>query len=271
MADVKISALPDSTNVVATDQVPIIRSGVNYRSAMSYIRTYIESFLGALAFLNTITVSFLSDATANAKSFLQAADYAAMRVLLGTVATIPQNRYVGNSVNYYVIPGVGAVVTTTTKVLTANRIQYEPFIVETTTTFDQMIVEVTAAGTAGQVLRMAIYDMDIDGQPTTRKVDAGTVAVDSLGIKTASITLTLNPGRYLKAYISDSTATLRAYRAGGRLTTGFDVALGTSACLAGLRVAGAGTSLPDPGTAWNATTNLSSGFDHALLLRVSVP
>ena len=38
---------------------------------------------GALAALDDITVSYLSDASANAKSFLQAADYAAMRTALG--------------------------------------------------------------------------------------------------------------------------------------------------------------------------------------------
>lgn len=183
---------------------------------------------------------------------------------------IPQGRQLGSGTNYYVIPGVGAIASTTAKVATASRIQYEPMIVDTTETYDLMICEVTVVGAGGTVIRMAIYAMDIDGQPGVRLADAGTVTADSLAVKTAAISLTLAPGRYLKAWISDGTPTLRSVRAGGQITTAFDTTLGTSPVVGGLRVAGSGSTLPDPGTAWTTPNFLSTGFDHCVWLRKSV-
>lgn len=45
----------------------------------------LESALGALAALNSVTASLISDASANGRSLITAADYAAMRTLLGLV------------------------------------------------------------------------------------------------------------------------------------------------------------------------------------------
>ena len=322
--------------------------------------------LGALAVLNTITASLISDASANGRSLITAADYAAMRVLLslvigtnvqawdadldtlatmgntraallaalpayiqtllddvdaatargtlllGTIATqnannvtitggsitaitdlaiadggtgastaaaalanlgaqtaVADGRAVISGVTQYTIPGV-SMSTVSTRVLVANRIWYEPMRVVTAITIDLMILEVQAAGTAGTVIRMAIYACDTSRQPGARLVDAGTVAADSTGVKTASISLTLQPGMYLKALISDSTATLRTYRSGGP-PSDFDTGLGTSPMISNEFVAGSGTTLPDPGTTWTGSNKTATGFEHSMLVRVSVP
>lgn len=288
--------------------------------------------LGALAVLGTITASLISDASANGRSLITAADYSAMRTLLGLVigtnvqaqdaelaalagltsaadkgiqftgsgtaatfdltsagkallddanaaaqlvtlgaqAAIPEGRISLGGTTHYSIPGID-LIAVTTRTFVASRIYYEPFFVLTPITLDQLALEVTTGGAGGTLLRMALYAADTNWLPTgARIVDSGTVAADGLGVKTASINTTLQPGRYLKAVISDGTPVCRALRGGGQFY-GIAAAIGASALNAQLIVAGSGNALPDPGTAPTTVVVTTAPPDHVVVMRVSVP
>jgi hypothetical protein len=173
---------------------------------------------------------------------------------------------VGGTPNYN-IPGVD-VVSVATKALVANRIYYAPVYVVSQITLDQLAIEVT--GLAGSVARLAIYNADTDWQPTTRVLDAGTVATTSNAVVTASISQVLTAGRYLFAIIADSAVTLRTWRGGSRYL-GLVPALGASSTVAQLFVAGSGTTLPDPGTAWATASGGTLPLDNMVVCRVSTP
>lgn len=161
----------------------------------------------------------------------------------------------------------------TTRALTASRIYYSPWLVTTPITIDQLAIEVTTAGAAGKVARLAIYNADTDWQPASKVVDAGTVVVDPgavPAVTTASVSVTLAPGRYLSALISDGTPTLRVWRATGR-PFGLLAALGATSIITLTFVAGSGNALPDPGTAWTGTVGGGTAMEHVILARVSTP
>jgi hypothetical protein len=118
---------------------------------------------------------------------------------------------------YSSMPGVEAL-SATTLAITANVMYYAPILVTTSITIDQLQLVVTVAGAAGKLVRMGIYNADTDWQPTSLVLDAGTVLVDTTGVKSISISQVLPPGRYITALVSDGTPTLRSLRAGARYT-----------------------------------------------------
>lgn len=68
----------------------------------------------------------------------------------------------------------------------ANRIHFVPVHFGSNRTITTVGINVTSAGSAGAVVRLGIYN-DSGGLPTTLIADWGTVATDSLGFKTLSI------------------------------------------------------------------------------------
>jgi hypothetical protein len=133
---------------------------------------------------------------------------------LGPFRQIP---YFTNS-EVYLVPPISTV---NTLALTANRLYLIPFWVPYRRAFTTLACMVTAfaAGNA----RMGVYNANQQsGQPTTL-VAEGASAIDtgtSNGIRTATISQTLNPGMYYFALISDATATVRAANAGAYSATG---------------------------------------------------
>lgn len=170
---------------------------------------------------------------------------------------------------YYSIPGNQAA-TVATSAITANVVRYAPFLVKTPITLDQLSIEVTAAGAASTTARLGIYNADTDWQPTSLVVDAGTVAVDSTGVKTASISQSLSPGRYLLAFNSDGAPTVRIVRGGAHLL-GYDPALNTTPFVTNIRVTQAYAVFPSPGTAWTTITAGATPNITSIFVRISVP
>jgi hypothetical protein len=118
-----------------------------------------------------------------------------------------------SGVKAYGIPGFRASGSAATAAPTAGRLNYEPWFVEASTTLDRLAVEVvTTPGAAGKLLRMGIYNANTSWVPTTLVVDAGTVLVDSVGLKVATINVTLPPGRYICAWVVAITGTIPILR-----------------------------------------------------------
>lgn len=165
------------------------------------------------------------------------------------------------------LPGV-SVVSSGTQAFNANTLHYFPIVVPTSVTADQIKLEVTTGGAASTVARMGIYEADTNWQPGTRILDSGTVAVDSTGVKTASISQVLSAGRYLLAYHSDGAPTLRIVR-GSVSGIGVSSALGGSPLLSQLTKATAYSALGTPGTAWDTTVFGSTPMQYPVFLRLS--
>jgi len=105
---------------------------------------------------------------------------------------------------------------TSTGVNNTNRWTFEPYIISEPITLDRVALEVTTAGTAGKLARIALYTADDYWQPASLVQDFGTVAVDPSSVPSiASITInqTLQPGRYLGVWITDGGATYRTISA----------------------------------------------------------
>lgn len=93
--------------------------------------------------------------------------------------------------------------------LTKDIIRLTPFIVSETTSFDQMAMELSVAGSVGSVVRMGIYSSTLN-YPSVNILNAGTIAGDSatLQLITLASTLTLAPGLYWLAFIHNSTTNI---------------------------------------------------------------
>ncbi len=110
---------------------------------------------------------------------------------------------------------------TTTSNATASELRLLPFYLQGSRTIDRIGCNVTTAGTAGHVARLGIYNADAaTGLPTTVLVDAGTVAVDTTGVKEVAVSATTHGLHWLGltaqsgSFTALGTGSL-AYAAGG--------------------------------------------------------
>jgi hypothetical protein len=124
---------------------------------------------------------------------------------LQTALYSAQNGWLGQSNNYplavgrYYSPSEDVTVGTLTMVL--NRMWAVPFNVGRQVTLDRIGLEVTVAGTAGNVIRLGIYDTQA-GLPGNRILDAGTVPGDAIATPEIVINQALSPGLYWLAAVS---------------------------------------------------------------------
>lgn len=216
--------------------------------------------------LSTVTVSSVG------QTLLGAPDAQAARNAIGASQAIALGRPKTGSTYGFVIPGVEASGVATV-VLTANQVRYEPFVVTTQLTIDQLVLEVTANSGAGTTIRVGIYNADTDLQPTSLVLDAGTVTADSIAVKTLTIGTpqVLVPGRYLFALNSDGTPTMRCLR-GGSMVSGFAAAFGAAPFVASLTAAQSYAPFPSTGLAWTAlNAGGGSPAQHCVISRVSTP
>lgn len=178
---------------------------------------------------------------------------------------------VGGTDNYN-LPGIG-LFQSSTEAHSSNVLFFFPIVVSTTITLDRIASEVTGAGSGGATARLGIYEADIDWQPGDLVVDAGTIAIDTTGLKAITISEVLTEGRYLLAYVGDATATLREIR-GTFLGHGINAG-SASTIITGLRITGQGaehTAFSDPGVLWTIIDgSASTPFKYQVYVRISTP
>lgn len=189
---------------------------------------------------------------------------------LAAASGVVEGRLKASGTNpYYSIPGVIPTSQSTGSVA-VNVDSYMPFLVETTITLDRLAGEVTTAGAAGKVARFGIYNADTDWQPTTLVLDAGTVPVDTTGVKTITINQQLTPGRYLFVINTDGSPSFRIIR--GLLTRGIFSGMGTSPFTDSMTVVRTYAAFPSTGTPWDtALAGNQGGFPYSIVARVSTP
>jgi hypothetical protein len=167
------------------------------------------------------------------------------------------------------LPGVDFI-SVGTKSLASGRLYYIPMLTTTAITLDRLAIEVTSAGAASTVARLGIYNATTSWQADTLVLDAGTVAVDSTGVKTVTINQALAAGRYFLALLGDGSPTVRMVR-GGQEFMGLAPALGTGPFPGDWRAVQAYGALPTPGPAATTGGNASSPFECFVFCRVSTP
>lgn len=101
-----------------------------------------------------------------------------------------------------------------TQVITAGRLVAMVMVVPRAMTLSHLVVDVTAAA-AGKIVRLGIYGVGANLYPGSLILDAGTVAVDTTGLKILQISggQALEKGIYFLTVISDGAPTLRSYQA----------------------------------------------------------
>lgn len=166
---------------------------------------------------------------------------------------VPRGRARHGGNNWLVHPGIMPI-SQAVYAPAANQIFYMPIIVHTPITIDAVVIEVTIAGAGGTRGRVAIYNADVNWQPTTLVVATAQIPVDGVAVVTTAIAATvLQEGRYLIAYTSDINATLRLVR-GSTDCWGVNPVLGVNLWTSLAYVAAAYAALPDPGTVWDTTS-----------------
>ena len=119
--------------------------------------------------------------------------------------------------------------------------------IPTTITVDRIAVDIQAAGWAGAVVRLGIYESD-NGVPGALILDAGTVDATSTGTKTITISQTLAAGYYYLAAVGQgqgSQLSGNAYSASQQIVPidgTFHVGQGLVSC----GKSGVTGALPDP-------------------------
>ena len=102
---------------------------------------------------------------------------------------------------YYLNPTAGG----TNYPAVADDLYARQLIVVRDMTVDRIAIHVHTAGAAGKKARLGIYNNGTNLYPGTLLLDAGTVDVDSIGVKAITINQSLPKGIYWAALITDGT------------------------------------------------------------------
>lgn len=173
------------------------------------------------------------------------------------------------------IPGVkgAGLATSTTTYASINRDHYYPVACEDSVTFDQVLLEVTTAGSAGATCRVGLYTADASWQPVALVEDFGTAAIDSTGVKTltpAGGSRTLAPGRYLLAHNHSANTGYRTITGCPPSGPLLGTAIGTSPHYTELYVARTYAAFPSTPSAWSSGSQSGTGaFVYVVWLRVT--
>lgn len=150
----------------------------------------------------------------------------------------------------YLLPGVVAT-GQTNAAIAANYLYFHPIEVYSTLTVSTLAVYVNA-GVAGKSVRLGIYNASSAWQPTTVAVQTGAISVATSGLKSDTASVSLAPGRYLTALVSDGTPTLSFLRSGSTAVLGSGTAIASDGYSLGTWAALAfsfGSMTANPGTA----------------------
>lgn len=182
----------------------------------------------------------------------------------------PANKTDRRGTTYYLHSGTAAFerwytqtvfgITVSTAARARDVLVAHPFIVERKITIDRIGIEITAAGTAGSVVRLGIYNDDGNIYPGTPLINAGTIAGDSATVQSIVINQEMEAGLYWLIYWHNSVAsiTFRAFGAEAGM-------LGMPSTLGGVNPANLinltatySATLPNPFTAGGAFASQAS-------------
>jgi hypothetical protein len=137
-----------------------------------------------------------------------------------------QGRSKAGATTYLSTPGFG-VSSVTTQALSAGVRYFYRLWFEAPVIVDQLVFEVTTAGTG--VARVGLMTADFDWQPSSVLVDSGDIDVSTIGVKTYTIPspVTMPVGRVLAVIHPNVAVTVRE-AAGGFISTDYVTTLGNN-------------------------------------------
>jgi hypothetical protein len=183
---------------------------------------------------------------------------------------IPTSKMVDNVGSVpWTIPGWSCITISTSISAFQNDILYGLIVPPETISYTAVGMNVSLAGNAGSIARLGIYEADETASgytPGALIVDAGTVAIDSTGVKTIAISEALERGRpYFTAFVHNATSGPSVLRCDG-VETFLSPTTGRAAAAAGILFNGTlealniGTGvLSDPAATPDAITGVFSG------------
>lgn len=182
---------------------------------------------------------------------------------------IPEGR--GKSVTELLIsvPGIAGNQSIGTNALGADVDIFSPVYLVSSILIDALICEVTIGGGGGSTGRMAIYDADIDWQPTSLIVQTGAFDINTTGVKTNLVSQTLARGRYLTAINVSDGSTFRRVKADQYL--GYDPILGVNPKSNELNNSRAHAAFPSTGVPWDTRQGSTTGMNYQTFLRIVTP
>ena len=239
MADTKISALTEDTTPSTDDLVATVNdpggTPANRKVTLANLIALFRKFSNGatltdandneLLILNTIAsavneISLQNAATGNAPRLsatggdtnidLNLRAKGTGNITFGSlgsvVAGVPQMPYFTSSTIYLTTPTGSP----TNLAISANRLHMMPIWVPYRRAFTTLATVVQSGGAGGTVARLGLYNANqTSGKPTTLiEEGAAAVAVDGTGVKTATISQTLDPGMYWLALVSDGAPTI---------------------------------------------------------------
>lgn len=141
--------------------------------------------------------------------------------------------------------------------VTNDRLYASPLLVPRAA-IDQLGIRVHTAGDSGAVVRLGVY-ADAHGLPGALLLDAGTVAGDSAGAKTAAVSLAFTPGMvWLACVLQNNGETAAKLFGHNGITLGMGIATSANAGdgrMTAHYVDGVSGALPDPFPAIDGQVN----------------
>lgn len=160
--------------------------------------------------------------------------------------------------------------TTTGAALVALRLTYVPFLFRCASQVVSLNINVSTAGAAGKVARLGIYACNEKGYPGALLASTSDFLVDTTGIKinTLSSPLSVSPGWFFTAIISDGSPTITMHAPGSSPIGGSPFGyVGTSFVDFRFEVL-ANTSIP--ANANTATTAVTAGAQNIPMIYIGV-
>lgn len=189
------------------DSAPAFReSGIAYMtSATSMTRAKVSATSNGSGSLNTASGQTPTDFAGAAITVICAPDASSMESMLATVDSV------SSSINRLLTSAARNGVTTT-QVLTALRAYYIPFLLRCAAPITALAIHVGTAA-ASSVARAGIYACNENGYPGALLATTGDIDVTTTGLKQQSLSsvITLPPGWYFTAVVSNGAPSLVAY------------------------------------------------------------
>jgi hypothetical protein len=211
-----------------------IESGMGYLSGGALVRERIECTMVSGTFDNTTPTAV--SLAAGTKRVICAVSAAGMMATAAGAYTISGGfRGYGDSIS--LIQGLSG-----NLALVASRAYATPFIAQSANEIDALVVRVTVAGSAGALIRGAIYSVGADGLPDVQLALSGTADAATTGQRFLSFTAFRPPARFFGCLIATNGPAV--YSTAGGINSnplGFNASQEASGYLF---LAGSGTTFP---------------------------
>lgn len=190
------------------DAAPVFReAGIAYMtSATSMTRAKVSATANGSGTLNTSSGQTPTDFAGTAVTVICAPDASSQESMMPTIDKV------SSSVDRYVLTAHRNLVVTNVA-LGALRVYYMPFLLRCGEQISSLVMQMAAAGAAGNVARLGVYACGANGYIGALLATTGDIDCSTSGFKWATLSSQLNlpPGWYYVAIVSNAAISVIAY------------------------------------------------------------